>query len=352
MHVAAEKLSCRRLAMASLCVIGLMVGCRQTSFRCERHQAFPIPGPASEIPLQGGVTAVPASNPFAVLDTYALRPNDQIGFALSFRQRPAGGENHIGVGDRINVEYLHVAAEERRPLTLRVKQDGNIDLHLVGAVEVAGKTVAQATDDVNEAARRYWKHPQISLVVSDVPDSANELSGAFSVEGSTNPRLMLPVGPDGTLELPVIGTVHAFGRTLPDIREEINQRFQADVPGVEVTPYLVQRAPDRVYVLGEVAEPGMLELEGPTTVIQAIARAGSWTPAAQLREVTLVRGYTEGSPRAMLLDVDRAINRQCHREELDATDDVWLQDGDIVVVPKDHLGQWEDFIGRLTLDGR
>jgi polysaccharide export outer membrane protein len=310
-----------------------------------------VPGPAEQAVLLGGIRPIAARNAFAPLDSYRLRPGDYVGFVLHIRPQGGSQDYQLTAGDRITVEYLHLAASERRLLQLRVKPDGAIDLPMIGAVPVAGQTIQQVTEALNERARKYWKQPQVVVVVTDPQARYEELRRSFSVGGVFNQTLSVPVAPDGSLTLPLIGTVRAFGQTIDELREEVTRRYDQEIPGVEVTPLLQQRAPDRVYVLGEVAKPGMLALDRPSTVIQAIAQSGGFLLSAELHEVVLIRGYTEGQHEVHLLDLHKAIERKRHRQCIDLSDDCWLQDGDIVVIPKDHLQNVDDFVDRVLTRG-
>ncbi len=307
----------------------------------------PVQSPVPRATLDGMILPVTGDRPFAPYDNYRLRPGDQLLFTLNIPTRPVADSYRIRVGDTLRVEYLHEPAQQRRPIELRVKPDGTIDLPLIGNVRVAGVTVAQARRQILARARRYWKRPRIELTVVDPFQLAEELRKTFSVGSFFNQSLTLPVGPDGRIQLPLIGPVNAFGRTLPEVQQEVTARYREQIPGIEVAVHLSQRAPDRVYVIGEVRNPGVLEIDRPTTVIQAIAQAGSFLPSAELRDVILIRGYAEGTPQVAVLNLDRAIDREWRRGDVNLWDDTWLRDGDIIIVPKDHVQDVNDFVRRV-----
>ncbi len=119
---------------------------------------------------------------------------------------------------------------------------------------------------------------------------------------------------------------------------------------MRVWPHLVRRAPDQVFVLGEVRQPGRVLLDRPTHVSQVIAQAGGWNLGAELREVVLIR-YREGDPQAVMLDIHSAVRHDLRPRCVDLTDDVLLADGDIVIVPKDSLQNVDDHIRRVFTDG-
>jgi polysaccharide export outer membrane protein len=283
------------------------------------------------------------------MDAYPLRVGDEIAFTLSVDPRASSGAYRFRVNDQVSVEYLHETAAERRARTVRVLPNGTIDLPMVGTVKVEGQTVEEITREVNERAKKYYRFPQIALAVTETAQRAEELRRAFT-SGFNNQSLTVVVGPDGTINLPEAGTFHVMFRTLPEVRDHVQEAYDQLVPGVKVWPHLTRRAPDQVYVLGQVQNPGRLLLERPTHVSQAIAQAGGWLLSSQLHEVVLIR-YREPCPEAVLLDLHTAIHQDYPPRKVDLTDDVLLSDGDVVIVPRDKVQNTNDFIRRVFTEG-
>jgi polysaccharide export outer membrane protein len=305
----------------------------------------PVDPPQNECVPTGLTTPVPPSDPYAPLATYLLRVGDQIQFTLSVDPQPQAGDYRISVHDTLNIEYLHEPAPDRRLRTQKVLPNGTIDLPLIGSVSVVGKTVQEAKREINRLAREFYRFPQIEIEVIQAGALAEELRKSFS-SGFTNQSLTVVVNPDGTINLPEIGTMHVWGRTLPEIREEANQLYAKATPGVQVWPHLTQRAPDQVYVHGQVLNPGQILLNRPTHVSQAIAQAGGWLFGAELREVILIR-YREGDPQAVRLDIHSAIRQDLRPRCVDLTDDVLLADGDVIIVPRDCRQNMNDYIRQV-----
>ena len=104
---------------------------------------------------------------------------------------------------------------------------------------------------------------------------------------------------------------------------------------------LSQRAPRFVYVLGEVRLPGRYTLEGPTTVMQAIALAGSWNVGGNLRQVVIFRRGDDWRLLATMVNLQGAMlyaNQPCPAGE------IWLNDSDVVIIPKSKILLADDFI--------
>ena len=110
---------------------------------------------------------------------------------------------------------------------------------------------------------------------------------------------------------------------------------------------LEQRAPRFVYVLGEVGKPGQFTLTGPTTLMGAIAMAGGWTPGANLRQVVVFRRGEDWRLMATMLDIKGAL----YGRRPAPADEIWLNDSDIVVIPKTPIQATDEFIGQYFTRG-
>lgn len=160
----------------------------------------------------------------------------------------------------------------------------------------------------------------LTITVFGEPD----FSGKYTVEQ------------DGTFTFPQLGRIKAGGMTLRGLEQEIRTKLSDGYirnPQVAVTIETYQS--QRILVVGEVRSPGEFQLAGETTLLAALARAGSTTPAAG-REVLVVRaarparpGTTGEEPEPEVLRIDLA-DLQAGNISLN----VRLQDGDTINVPK------------------
>ena len=94
-------------------------------------------------------------------------------------------------------------------------------------------------------------------------------------------------------------------------------------------------------------QPGRFELEGPTTVIQAIAMAGKWTTGANTRQVVVFRRGPDWRLMATMLDLRGAL----YAKRPVPVDDIWLNDSDIVLVPKTPIQQVDEVIDQYITRG-
>lgn len=269
---------------------------------------------------------------------YRLRVDDEIEFIYRVTRDRTSRPYELNVGDEIEVESFADAKIKRRVIIL---PDGTISLGLLGQVPAAGKTVEQLRIELNRMYEKYYKQPSITVMPLKVNTKLEDLRATVdSRAGAGGQSVRVRVTPDGTLALPAIGNVPAQGLSLAELKLEIDARYDKEIEGIEVTPLLAQRAPRYVYVLGEVANPGRHLLDGPTTVMQSLAMAGSWNVGANLRQVVVFRRGTDWRLLATKLNVRDALYA---RQPIPA-DEIWLSDSDIVVVPKSHIKQFDEWV--------
>lgn len=107
------------------------------------------------------------------------------------------------------------------------------------------------------------------------------------------------------------------------------------------TLYLPQGADVGVFVLGMVNRPGFFRHPKGLTVLQALALADDPQFGAKLSKTKLVQGYTRGEPQVIEVNVDRLIHKG------DMTQNLAMDDGDVLFVPETGASDTLDFLNRL-----
>jgi polysaccharide export outer membrane protein len=133
------------------------------------------------------------------------------------------------------------------------------------------------------------------------------------------------VGPDGSIVMPLIGQVAINGLTLPQATEKIAAALKGFIREPQVVVAIRQASPRRqfVYLLGQVARPGVYEMPTGWSVAELIAVAGGPAPAAALSRAFIMR-KSETIPvnlEQLLVDGNPSAN-------------VTLSSGDLVIVPE------------------
>lgn len=150
------------------------------------------------------------------------------------------------------------------------------------------------------------------------------------------------VDASGDLLMPLIGAVPAQGRTLPELSGDIARRYAGRyLVDPQVTVSILSSATQTVTVEGEVTQPGVYEIRGRTTLLDAIALARGAGNSAKLSEVVVFRNI-DGVRNAAVFDVGGI---QAGRYP-----DVELQGRDTVIVGFSSLrSTWRDILSAVPI---
>jgi len=294
---------------------------------------------------------------------YRLREGDQIAVYYRRTREELTRPYELEVGDRIRIESLTGAgggsagsgsveapsADYNITRELVVQPDGTITLPLLGQVRATRRSIDSLRDELEKRYKEYFRVPSITVTPVSVATKLEDLLDTVDSRAGTigGRQIIVKVTPAGDVQLPAIGNVFVQGLTLQEAKQEIDARYDKAVPGIGVTLVLVQRAARFVYVLGEVTAPGRFELQAPTTAMQAISLAGGWQPGANLRQVVVFRRGPDWRLMATMLDLRGALYA---RRPVPA-DDIWLNDSDIVLVPKTPIQQTDEIIDQYITRG-
>ena len=265
---------------------------------------------------------------------YRLRVNDEVEFVFQANRAQSTDQYRLSIGDVIRVvsatdERLNEVSQREG---IAIISDGTISLDIIGTVYAANRTINELQSELNE---RYAEHvdAQPRITVSGISTDTQLRDFLNSVDaraGTGGQSRQARVNADGTLRLPLIGAVRVVGLTLDELEREVNGRFNIQVPGVHVSAVLSEQAPRFMYVMGEVEQPGQFELNGPTSITQAIALAGGWRNGGNLKQVVVFRRDQDWRLMALRLNLRRGLNG---RDPL-LTEEIWLRDSDVVLIPK------------------
>ncbi len=129
------------------------------------------------------------------------------------------------------------------------------------------------------------------------------------------------IGPDGFIRLPLIGSIQAAGLTLDELTERLQKALSKFIrrPKVAVTLKQFPISLRRVYVLGEVKNPGAYQIPPGIipTIFDAVALAGGFTDNADLTQVRVFQ--KDGQPLSLNLR-----NFQVNSPTINPGDLIWV----------------------------
>lgn len=159
---------------------------------------------------------------------------------------------------------------------------------------------------------------RLDVIVFQVPDLTFAAENAIRVDAS------------GLIEMPLIGSLQAAGRTPSELGADIRTRLASRyLQNPQVTVRVAEAGNQKITVDGAVTQPGVFETKGQTTLLQAVAMAKGATRVADLRSVAVFRTVDE---QRMVAVFDLAAIRGGL-----AADPV-LQGDDVVIVDTSRLG--------------
>jgi len=144
------------------------------------------------------------------------------------------------------------------------------------------------------------------------------------------------VSPDGRLYHPLTGDLAVGGLTVDQLTKRLAQELARYIRAPEVSVHLLEAKSAKVGVLGEVNRPGILVMNEPMTVLNAITQAGGFTRTGKSSKVTLVRQSPTGRLQNLPVNVKRILEGKADVEE-----DLPLQPGDTVIVHGNALKKLE-----------
>ncbi|MDW5377037.1 polysaccharide export protein [Halomonas sp. HP20-15] len=165
---------------------------------------------------------------------------------------------------------------------------------------------------------RIGRGDVLNVIVYDHPELTIPAGSERSAEESGN-----VVHSDGTIFYPYVGQIKVAGRTVKEVRSEIQRRLSGYIAEPQVDVKVAAFNAQKVYVTGQVTEPGVFPVTNvPLRVLDVLSEAGGLTSTANWHDVILSRdgGDTHISVFDMLSNGD-------------ITQNVQLRDGDVLHVP-------------------
>ncbi len=148
----------------------------------------------------------------------------------------------------------------------------------------------------------------------------------ITMPGHAELSATVPVRPDGKISLPLVNDVPAAGLTPEALKANLVALYRAYVSVPNITVIVEEINSLRVYVLGEVNNPGAYNLGGPTRILAVIALAGGFSQFADKARVILLRNVGAKQQR-----IEVNLKKVYSGKDIDAN--LLLRAGDTVVVP-------------------
>lgn len=130
------------------------------------------------------------------------------------------------------------------------------------------------------------------------------------------------VRPDGKISLPLIGDVQAGGKTPEELGKLIAEKLSDFLTSPEVLVQVTAVRSKKYYITGQVMRTGAFPLVVPTTVLEALSKAGGFRDWAQKKKIIILRGS-----KRIKFNYNEVIKGK------NLEQNIYLQDGDHIIVP-------------------
>jgi len=118
----------------------------------------------------------------------------------------------------------------------------------------------------------------------------NDVLRIFVWKDETLSQSRTLVRPDGRISLPLVQDIPAAGQTPSQLKVKLEEKLKEwiDVPNVTVIVDTIQSY--EIYLMGNVANPGVVKSATPLTIMQALGTGGGFKDFAEKNNVTIIRG--------------------------------------------------------------
>lgn len=112
----------------------------------------------------------------------------------------------------------------------------------------------------------------------------------IDVWGAVSRRLYRSVDREGRVSLPEVGPVLVSGKSLSDVQQNVQQVLRTQFRDISADVSLARLRTIRVYIVGDVTNPGAYDISSLSTPLNALFVAGGPTQNGSLRNVRVMRG--------------------------------------------------------------
>lgn len=146
---------------------------------------------------------------------------------------------------------------------------------------------------------------------------------------------------DGTINLHLVGRIKVTGMTTSMLEEELQSRLSEYIIEPEVIVSVEKVANARYIICGEVRQPGVYVLNRDISILEAIVSSGGFLRTALKYDVKVIRGGLK-NPELVSCNLDEVMT------EGNLQDNIMIQPGDIIFVPKTMLTRLNEVLQNVT----
>ena len=124
--------------------------------------------------------------------------------------------------------------------------------------------------------------------------------------------LSVPVRTDGKISLPLIHDILVVNLTPLELKEELTKRFAEYVENPTVSVIVEQINSLKIFIVGNVNQPGVFDVKREVDVLQAISMAGGFTEWAKKSKIKIFRKHG-GVEKVIKINYNKIISGKSHK---------------------------------------
>jgi polysaccharide export outer membrane protein len=153
-------------------------------------------------------------------------------------------------------------------------------------------------------------------------------------------NLSIKIRPDGYITVPLVGEVKAEGMKPSELETLIRNKYAEVLAEPEVSVIITDFADQRVFVFGEVNDPGAYALRGSATVLDAVAEAGGITYNGRTDSIILIRQQQDGMFEGIRVNLQDLLAGR-------SAENVALRQRDVIYVPMTFIAKVDVFVDQF-----
>ncbi len=234
---------------------------------------------------------------------YRIAPGDVLEVIYHATADKEVEDYRLKVDDKIEVEIAFHPDMNRVHV---IRPDGRITLPLKGEIVAVGKTPSELAKEIAKVYSDIFKNPVVNVRVQEYASKVWELRTALQTTERGQAK-KITVAPDGYVYLPYVGGVKAAGKTVEELKKDVDATYKSKFGTITVSVLLDEVKGNKIFVFGEVNRPGVFPVSYPITVSQAVTMAGGVKRSGDLGEVRVLYWDEKLKPQVKRVNLKRFL---------------------------------------------
>lgn len=209
-------------------------------------------------------------------------------------------------------------------------------LCLTGCSNVSSSASSNGSVLEPESAWQTMEEPVTQTKWEYILQANDVLDIKFPYEPQLNERVT--IRPDGKISLQIVDEIDAEGLTCAQLDEVLTEKYSTVLNKPELSVIAREFSGQKVYVGGEVLDPGIINLNGKMTALEAIFAAGGFRETAEPKSVIVISRSPQNTRLVRKVDLEGVLVGAAAGKEL------FLEPFDVIHVPKSAVAEANKFV--------